>query len=81
MLEGSCFESVNQESMCVDKIYAEEKLKRLDEIMPIARDIGLMRLKGMSDREIAQRLGISRTTMYRMLEKAKKAITEEFEEN
>ena len=49
--------------------------------MPIARDIGLMRLKGMSDREIAQRLRISRTTMYRMLEKAKKAITEEFEEN
>lgn len=81
MLEGSCFESVDQESMCVDKIYAEEKLKRLDEIMPFARDIGLMRLKGMSDREIAEHLGIARTTMYRMLEKAKKEIEGEFEEN
>ena len=81
MLEGSCFESVDQESMCVDKIYAEEKLKRLDEIMPFARDIGLMRLKGMSDREIAEHLGIARTTMYRMLEKAKRALEEEFKEN
>ena len=81
MLGGSCFESVDQESMCVDKIYAEEKLKRLDEIMPFSRDIGLMRVKGMSDREIAERLGISRTRMYRMLEKAKKAIKGEFEGN
>lgn len=57
------------------------KLKRLNEIMPFARDIGLMRLKGMSDREIAERLGIARTTMYRMLEKAKRVLEGEFKEN
>ena len=80
MLENSCFESVDQESMCVDKIYAQTKLKRLDEIMPQARDIGDLRIRGMSDREIAKRLGISRTSMYRLLAKAQTELLKEFEE-
>jgi transposase len=48
--------------------------------MPLARKIGLLRLEGKSDREIAKELGISRTSMYRMLDKAKAILQEEFEE-
>jgi DNA-directed RNA polymerase specialized sigma24 family protein len=55
-------------------------LKRLDEVMPLAKKIGLLRLEGKSDREIAKELGISRTSMYRMLDKAKAILQEEFEE-
>ena len=71
----------NQENISVEKLYAETKLKRLDEIMPLARQIGILRLEGKSDREIALTLGIPRTTMYRMLERAKKILELEFQEN
>ena len=55
-------------------------MARLDEIMPQAREIGYLRIKGMSDRAIAQRLGISRTSMYRLLAKAQAELLNEFEE-
>jgi DNA-directed RNA polymerase specialized sigma24 family protein len=68
------------ESIYVEKMDYEGILKRLDEVMPLARKIGLLRLEGKSDREIAKELGISRTSMYRMLDKAKAILREEFEE-
>ena len=68
------------ENECVEKMHCEDILKRLDEIMPLARQIGVLRLQGKSDREIAKELGISRTSMYRMLEKAQKILLSEFEE-
>lgn len=67
------------ESVFVEKIYAQNILVRLDEIMPQARVIGELRIKGMSDRVIAQHLGISRTSMYRLLAKAQAELLNEFE--
>ena len=74
-------DGINQESFCVEKMYCEDVLKRLDEIMPMARKIGILRLEGKSDREIARSLGIDRMTMLRMLERAKAVLRQEFEEN
>ena len=65
---------IDQESACVEKIYCEDILKRLDEIMPMAREIGMLRLQGKSDREIARVLGIDRMTMLRMLERVKAVL-------
>lgn len=73
-------DGIDQESVCVEKMYCEDVLKRLDEIMPLARQIGVLRMQGKSDREIARALGISKTSMYRMLEKAQKILLSEFEE-
>lgn len=70
----------DHESVFVEKIYAQNILARLDEIMPQAREIGNLRIKGISDRAIAQRLGISRTSMYRLLAKAQAELLNEFEE-
>lgn len=72
-------DGIDQESFCVEKIYAQKILECLDEIMPQAREIGLLRMKGMSDRQIALYLGISRTSMYRLLEKAQAMLREKFE--
>jgi hypothetical protein len=69
-----------QESVFIEKIHAQNILARLDEIMPQAREIGYLRIKGMSDREIAKRLGISRTSMYRLLAKVQEELLKEFEE-
>ena len=74
-------DGIDKESAYVEKMYCEDILKRLDEIMPMAREIGMMRLQGKSDREIARVLGIDRMTMLRMLERAKAVLRQEFEEN
>ena len=67
-------DGVDHEETCIQKIYCEDVLKKLDEIMPQAREIGLLRLQGRSDREIARILGIDRMTMLRMLERAKAVL-------
>ena len=61
----------DHEDICIQKMYCEDILKKLDEIMPQARQIGLLRLEGKSDREIARELGIDRMTMLRMLARVK----------
>ena len=48
--------------------------------MPQARQIGVMRMEGKSDREIARELGMDRMTMARMLSRVKALLQEEFEE-
>ena len=73
-------DGVDHEEAFIQKIYCEEIMSRLDEIMPMAREIGIMRLQGKSDREIARALGIDRMTMLRMLERAKAVLEQEFEE-
>jgi DNA-directed RNA polymerase specialized sigma subunit len=79
-LEDTLTDGVDTEGVCVEKVHYESVLSRLDEIMPQAREIGNLRIKGMSDRAIAQRLGISRTSMYRLLAKAQAELLNEFEE-
>ena len=73
LTDGGDFESAS-----IEKIYCEDILKKLDGIMPLARKVGELRLQGKSDRDIARMLGISRTSMYRKLEKAKAILQVEF---
>ena len=79
-LEDVLTDGVDYESVCVERYHGQAVLSRLDEIMPQARKIGELRMLGCSDREIAKELGVSRTTMYRLLAKAQARILEEFEE-
>ena len=51
-------DGIDQEEVFVGKIYYRDILKKLDEVMPEARKIGLMRLEGKSDRQIADELCI-----------------------
>ena len=73
-------DGIDHENAYIEKMFSEDVMKRLDEIMPLARKIGVLRLQGKSDRQIVGMLGISRTTMYRMLDKAKAVLQEEFGE-
>lgn len=77
-LEDTLTDGVDTESVCVEKVHYESVLSRLDEIMPQARKIGELRMRGMSDRDIAKEIGVSRTTMYRLLAKAQAALMQEF---
>lgn len=73
-------DGVDHEEKCVDKMHYADVMKRLDEIIPFARQVGVLRLQGKSDREIAATLGLSRTSMYRKLDKAKAILLSEFGE-
>ena len=79
-LEDVLTDGGDYESVCTAKLHSETVLARLDEIMPQARKIGELRLLGYSDRDIAKELGISRTSMYRLLAKAQEALKKEFGE-
>ena len=63
-------ESASLDSLVVDRIVFEQLLKRLDVLMPEARRIGELRLDGLSDNDIADVLGIPRTTFRSRLKKA-----------
>lgn len=79
-LEDTLTDGIDTESACVDKAYYESVLARLDEITPLARKIGELRMNGMNDRDIAKAIGMSRTAMYRLLDKAQTILRREFEE-
>ena len=51
---------------------------RLEELMPEAREIGLLRQKGMTDSAIANTIGVIRTTFLSRLKKAKEQLASEF---
>lgn len=55
-------------------------LARLNELMPEAAEIGRLRLLGMTDKAIADALGIKRTTFRSRIEKARKVLQKEFGE-
>ena len=67
-------DGTEHEDACIQKMYCEDILKKLDELMPQARQIGLLRLEGKSDREIARELGLDRMTMIRMLARVKAVL-------
>ena len=48
--------------------------------MPEARTIGLLRLQGKSEDEIAESLGMFRSNIYRKIQKVYLILSEEFEE-
>jgi len=72
--------SQNVEEIVLRKIEMEEMLEKLKEIMPEAFVIGRLRLEGLTDREIAARLGIPRNTMLSRLKAAKKRLQKNFPE-
>ena len=75
--EDSIADGCDYEEINVGNIESKRRLCRLTEIMPQAREIGLLRLQGMSDRQISERLGIPRTTLYRMLDRVKAILEQE----
>lgn len=66
------------ESIVTDKIVLQQLFKRLDELFPEARRIGELRMEGVSDRDIADLVGIPRSTFRSRLEKDKALLREEY---
>lgn len=66
------------ESILCDKAELDQLIARLDELMPEARKIGRLRLKGLTDEAIAEVIGIKRTTFRSRIEKAKKQLASEY---
>ena len=71
-------DDMDLESIVTDQIVFGQLLKRLDVLMPEARRIGGLRLDGLSDNDIADVLGIPRTTFRSRLKKAKAQLHDEF---
>ncbi len=66
------------ESIIVDKDELTQLLARLAEIMPEAQEIGELRLEGLSDEAISERIGIGRKTFLYRIKGAAKILSEEF---
>lgn len=66
------------EEIVCDKVTLEQLIERLNELMPEAGQIGMLRLKGLSDETIAEIIGIKRTTFLSRLKKAKGTLVEEY---
>lgn len=73
-------ESANLDGFVTDRIVFEQLLKRLDELMPDARRIGELRLDGFSDSNIANIIGVPRTTFLSRLKKAKAKLRNEYDD-
>ena len=72
--------SADVDAIVTDRIVFEQLLKRLDVLMPEARQIGELRLAGLSDAEIADAIGIPRTTFLSRLKKAKTQLHSEYDD-
>lgn len=66
------------ESVICDKATLAQLFDRLAELMPEAEEIGRLRMDNLSDEEIADIIGIKRTTFRSRLSKAKAILAEEF---
>ena len=70
--------STSIDDVVTDQIMLDILFQRLGEIMPEARCIGDLRLAGLSDAQIADRIGVPRTTFLYRLKKAKELLQNEF---
>ena len=70
--------STDIESIVTDKIVLQQLFKRLDELFPEARRIGELRMEGISERDIADILGMPRSTFRSRLEKVEAMLREEY---
>ena len=68
------------EDVVIDSIHLTNLLERLNELMPQAIDIGLMRQDGMSDTAISTEIGIPRKTFTDRIKKVKTILKSEFPE-
>jgi DNA-directed RNA polymerase specialized sigma24 family protein len=66
------------EDIVTDQIVLDMLFQRLTEIMPEARHIGDLRMSGLSDAEIADKIGVPRTTFLSRLKKAKELLQREY---
>lgn len=66
------------ENVVADTAELTAVLKRLTELMPQAIEIGKMRMAGYTDTEIAEQLGINRTTFRSRISKVKETLSAEF---
>ena len=71
-------QSVSIDDVVTDQIMLDILFQRLGEIMPEARSIGDLRLAGLSDAQIADKIGVPRTTFLYRLKKAKELLQNEF---
>lgn len=80
MLDKLADQSASIDDVITDQIMLDILFKRLGEIMPEANRIGDLRLAGLSDSEIADKIGIPRTTFLSRLKKAKELLRNEYPE-
>lgn len=66
------------ESIISDQDELSQLLIRLAEIMPEAKEIGELRMSGLTDSDISTALGIPRSTFLSRIKKAAKVLSEEF---
>jgi DNA-directed RNA polymerase specialized sigma24 family protein len=78
MLDKLEDETVRIEDIVTDKVILEQLFHRLDAIMPDARHIGELRLAGLTDTEIANFLGMPRTTFRSRIKRAEEILKREF---
>ncbi|MHB1154873.1 MAG: RNA polymerase sigma factor [Eubacteriales bacterium] len=70
--------SADVESIVTDKIILQLLFKRLNELFPEACRIGELRMEGISDRDIANLVGIPRSTFRSRLKKVEILLRDEF---
>jgi len=70
--------SADIESVVADKLVLDQLFNRLDKLFPEARRIGELRMEGVSDRDIADLVGIPRSTFRSRLEKVEALLREDY---
>ena len=70
--------SANVEEMVTDKVALQQLLRRFEELSPGASRIIELRLEGLPDRDIADMVGVPRSTFRSRIDKAINQLREEF---
>ena len=78
LLDELADQSASVDDVVTDKIMLDMLFQRLGEIIPEARGIGDLRLAGLSDAEIADEIGVPRTTFLYRLKRAKELLQNEY---
>jgi len=78
LLDELADQSGSVDDVVTDQIMLDMLFQRLGEIMPEARDIGDLRLAGLSDTAIAEEIGVPRTTFLYRLKRAKELLKDEY---
>lgn len=68
------------EEIVTDKIILNQLFNHLAELMPEAKTIGELRSKGMTDSQIANTIGVKRTTFLSRLKKAREVLKQEYDD-
>ena len=71
-IEDRLFDEIDLELRCAKKVDAERILLRLKELMPQALEIGMLRLEGKTEMQIAEILSLPRATIYTRLKSVEK---------